>query len=238
MVNDERSYFMRSIIFAAAALLGAVALPAAAMARPGYVTATVNMRAGPGTDFPAVDRVPRGARVDIHGCVSGYRWCDVTFAGNRGWVVGDELEFLYRGRRVTVFDYGPEIDFPIIGFDVGTYWGHYYRHRDFYGRRDNWEHRDGRHRDEADRDRRRGGDNHVGRRDGDHRDRGGRSVPQATGAAPQGPGPGPGARSPGIRPVPNTPSGGYWGGGGAAVPAGPGSAVNPSPGPGGGAYSR
>jgi len=130
---------MRPILIAAAALAGVLALPAAAMARPGFVTASLALRAGPSVEFPAVDRIPAGAEVDIHGCIAGYAWCDVAFDGDRGWVNGDYLQFLYHGRRVLIVDYGPEIDFPIVGFDVGTYWGHYYRHRNFYGRRGYWE---------------------------------------------------------------------------------------------------
>lgn len=133
---------MRPMLIAAAALLaGTALLPTAASARPGFVTASLSLRAGPSLDFPAVDRIPAGARVNIHGCIRGYRWCDVSFAGDRGWIDGDELQLLYRGRRVLIVDYGPRIDFPIIGFNVGSYWGHYYRGRNFYGRRDYWESR-------------------------------------------------------------------------------------------------
>jgi uncharacterized protein YraI len=138
---EKREYDMRSILIAAAAIAGAVALPSAAMARPGFVTASLSLRAGPSLDFPAVDRIPAGARVNVHGCIAGYRWCDVSFAGDRGWIDGDELQLLYGGRRVLIVDYGPRIDFPIIGFNVGSYWGHYYRSRSFYGRRDYWQNR-------------------------------------------------------------------------------------------------
>lgn len=60
--------------------------PAAALAAPGVVTTSVSMRAGPGTGFPTVNRVPGGARVNIHGCIRGDAWCDVSWSTNRGWV--------------------------------------------------------------------------------------------------------------------------------------------------------
>lgn len=132
---------MRFPLLIAAITAAGLAVPAtAAPARPGYVTAAVNLRAGPGTGFPAVDTIPGGARVDIHGCLSGYVWCDVGFDGERGFVNSNYLQFLYRGRRVLVIDYADEIGFPIIDFDIGSYWGHYYRHRGFYGRLGYWRH--------------------------------------------------------------------------------------------------
>ena len=61
------------------ALVAALLLtPAAALAAPGIVTTSVSMRAGPGTGFPTVNRVPGGARVNIHGCIRGDAWCDVS----------------------------------------------------------------------------------------------------------------------------------------------------------------
>ena len=56
-------------LFIAAALL----MPTAALAAPGIVTTTVSLRAGPGEGFPAVDRIPGGDRVNIHGCLERHR---------------------------------------------------------------------------------------------------------------------------------------------------------------------
>ena len=130
---------MRTIFIAAAALAAVIALPAAAVARPGFVTTSLNLRAGPSVDFPAVDTVPAGAEVNVHGCLAGYEWCDVSFSGDRGWVDGDYLQLIANGRRVLIIDYGPEIDFPIVSFDVGAYWHRYYSDRDFFGRLGYWE---------------------------------------------------------------------------------------------------
>jgi uncharacterized protein YraI len=129
------------LIMAAVAATAAFAVPTAAMARPGFVTTSLNLRAGPSTSFPVVDTLPAGASVNIHGCLAGYTWCDVGWRGERGWVAGRYLDFVYRGRRVLLPDYAVEVGFPIVGFSVGTYWNHYYRHRSFYHRRHNFERR-------------------------------------------------------------------------------------------------
>jgi uncharacterized protein YraI len=141
-IIEMRQYLMMAAVAAAAAF----AAPTAAMARLGFVTTNLNLRAGPSTSFPVVDTLPAGARVNIHGCLSGYSWCDVGWRGERGWVAGRYLDFVYRGRRVLLPEYAVEVGFPIVTFAVGSYWNHYYRHRHFYHRRHYFERRFRHHR--------------------------------------------------------------------------------------------
>jgi uncharacterized protein YraI len=54
-----------------------LAAPATALAARGEATTNVNMRAGPGTEYPAVSLIPADARIDIHGCLK-----DATGAGS------------------------------------------------------------------------------------------------------------------------------------------------------------
>jgi uncharacterized protein YraI len=119
----------------AAALLA----PTAALAAPGIVTASVSMRAGPGPGFPMVDRIPDGSHVNIHGCIRGDAWCDVSWTGDRGWVSARYLEYLYHDRYVYLPDYVSVIDVPIVPFEIGSYWSTYYAGRPWYHRRAYWE---------------------------------------------------------------------------------------------------
>ncbi|MGB7260095.1 MAG: SH3 domain-containing protein, partial [Pseudolabrys sp.] len=129
---------MQRFLIAAVAFAAVAGMPAAAMARAGYAVADVNMRAGPSTAFPAVTTIPAGAGVNIHGCLDGYDWCDVGWAGDRGWVEGEYLQFLYHERRVLLPSYAAVIGLPIIAFSVDTYWHRHYRHRSWYHRRAYW----------------------------------------------------------------------------------------------------
>ena len=43
----------------------------------------VNMRAGPSNDKAVVMRIPEGSRLEVVKC---HHWCEVIFAGQRGWV--------------------------------------------------------------------------------------------------------------------------------------------------------
>ncbi len=63
-------------MYAAASLL---ALPAVAFAQSqAYTNSTVNVRAGPASDYPVVTQLPGGVPVSVMGCISNYQWCDVA----------------------------------------------------------------------------------------------------------------------------------------------------------------
>lgn len=119
--------------------LMAVALPAVAEAAQAISTANVNLRAGPSTQYPPVLVVSAGSRVEIFGCLSSANWCDVGFAGYRGWISGSYLQTQYSSRRIYVDpDYYGRLGIPVVTFRVDNYWDRYYRGRDFYRERDRW----------------------------------------------------------------------------------------------------
>src|SRR3954454_7760867 len=89
---SRRKHVMKLKAILTAALLLA---PTAALAAPGIVTESTGLRAGPGTGFPMVDRIPGGARVNIHGCLKGDAWCDISWSDDRGWISSAYLEYLY-----------------------------------------------------------------------------------------------------------------------------------------------
>ncbi len=121
------------------ALVAALLLaPTAALAAPGIVTVSTGLRAGPGAGFPLVDRVPEGARVNIHGCLRGNAWCDVSLADDRGWVSSQYLEYLYRNHYVYLPDYADEVDVPVVPFVLSSYWSSYYEGRPWYRRHAYW----------------------------------------------------------------------------------------------------
>ncbi len=159
-----------------------VVAPVTAFARPGYATADVHLRAGPSTNLPIVTTIDGGDRVNIHGCLNSYNWCDVTWRGERGWVYSSYLRLAYRDRRVRVPRFAARIDLPVVSFSFGDYWDRHYRHRNWHHRRGYWRDRFARHhpgwrhnrsgRDrDHDRDARRGGRDRDHDRDARRRDR-------------------------------------------------------------------
>ncbi|MFD1476260.1 SH3 domain-containing protein, partial [Ancylobacter polymorphus] len=116
-----------------------LALAGAAVAQDrGFVTTNVNLRAGPGVDYPVVVVLAEGAPLAIFGCLGDYSWCDVGIDDMRGWVAAQYIETVYGGRRVEFYDYAPTIGVPIIAFSFNDYWGRYYRGRPWYSTYDRW----------------------------------------------------------------------------------------------------
>ena len=101
-------------------------LPMAALAQSAFTTQAVNMRAGPDRAFPLVTWLRPGTPVNVIGCTSGWRWCDVVASGWRGWVYARYLSGPMRSRA------------PVITFSVGPYWGAHYRGRSWYSSRSQW----------------------------------------------------------------------------------------------------
>ncbi len=120
-----------------AVLLALAALAGTAHAVPGYVVQGINMRAGPGVDYPWIASLPPGTRTEIFGCLDGYTWCDVAAVGARGWVAGVGLNALYGPQPEPLVVYGPQV-IPFIGFDFNSYWGTYYRGRPWFTDVDRW----------------------------------------------------------------------------------------------------
>jgi hypothetical protein len=51
--------------------------------RVARVISSVNMRAGPSNDQAVIATIPKGSPIEVVKC---HQWCDVMFAGQRGWV--------------------------------------------------------------------------------------------------------------------------------------------------------
>nr|WP_244423050.1 SH3 domain-containing protein [Bradyrhizobium sp. ORS 278] len=107
-----------------------------ATAAPGLVRSSATMRAGPGPGFPMVERIPAGARVTIHGCIQGGAWCDVSFAGERGWIAARALAYLYREQYVYLPEYVEYV--PVAPFVLTTYWSSFYFGRPWFHRHAYW----------------------------------------------------------------------------------------------------
>lgn len=80
--------FLHSLSLGLGAII-VVASSAAALADPAIATRNMNVRAGPGTEFPVVDSLRRGERIDVIGCRRG--WCFIEHRGPDGWVSGRYL---------------------------------------------------------------------------------------------------------------------------------------------------
>ena len=75
----------------------------AARARSAAVTATVNLRSGPGTDQEIITTIPAGSTVRVTSC-SG-EWCELTWNGRSGYAIARNLSI---GAPRQARPYGPQ----------------------------------------------------------------------------------------------------------------------------------
>lgn len=128
---------MKSIVAVLVAMT-ALAISQGARAYDAYITSGASLLAGPEPDYPPVADLSPGEPVQVHGCLDGYSWCDVSFQGYRGWFDGRLLAYPYQGVRVPLASFGAQVGVPVEDFSVEDYWGRFYRDRPFYRDRARW----------------------------------------------------------------------------------------------------
>jgi len=96
--------------------VGATALLAAgpAFAITGYSSAHLNLRSGPGTQYPIVGVMEYNVRSEITGCIADYSWCAVNVAGLSGWAAAEYLEIDQGGAIIQVDEQGAATGIPVV----------------------------------------------------------------------------------------------------------------------------
>lgn len=78
-----------------------LALSGVAMAdTPVSAVTDLNVRAGPGPQFPVIGVLPAGQSATLTGCIQGSNWCTIAEATGPGWVYSDYVTADFGGRRV------------------------------------------------------------------------------------------------------------------------------------------
>jgi uncharacterized protein YraI len=127
-----------ALMWAGAGFMACVAAPANAQQPNGYPITNVNLRAGPGTDYPVILTVPADAPITILGCLPDYTWCDSVFRNYRGWMRSIYLSGYSEGDYYLLRDYAPDLGYRRVTFNIDAYWDSYYRDEPFYGDRGRW----------------------------------------------------------------------------------------------------
>lgn len=108
--------------------------PVSAIAAVSAVAITnVNLRAGPGINYPIVAALPTRAALTLYGCTPGAVWCDISWGRERGWISANHIQVFYRGAPTLVSPVvAPAIGVGIVTFSQ-AYWQNYYVGRPWYG---------------------------------------------------------------------------------------------------------
>jgi len=88
-------------VLLAAVMTAAISLPASA-AVVAQATTPLNIRSGPGPQYPVIGAVPTRGQATITGCISGSLWCSVSYNGKQGWAYSQYLMATLSGRSLAV----------------------------------------------------------------------------------------------------------------------------------------
>lgn len=93
---------MKSILFPAVAGMLTV-MSGAAMADTAVSAVTdLNVRAGPGPQYPVIGVLAAGQSATLNGCIENSKWCTIAEAGGQGWVYSDYVTADFGGSRVVL----------------------------------------------------------------------------------------------------------------------------------------
>jgi uncharacterized protein YraI len=101
-------------LLAAGALLGGLFLSGQAMAAKAYATTHLNIRSGPGEQYPIVGEMRWNSHGEVDGCVADYSWCHISTANGIGWAAAHYLiENTSRGTE-TLEKFGAQSGIPVV----------------------------------------------------------------------------------------------------------------------------
>lgn len=77
----------------------------------------LNIRQGPGPQFPVVGVIDAQQSATVIGCVENSKWCEVTHAGTTGWVYSDYLITDVGGQNTAIAQLPATAGVPTVTYD-------------------------------------------------------------------------------------------------------------------------
>lgn len=102
-------------------LAGAILAASAGFAQAEMVATSINdlnIRSGPGPQYPSVGLATRGSTAVLDGCIEGSRWCRVDVNGVRGWVYAEYLQVDQGGSPVIVEQHRTDLGVPVVTYET------------------------------------------------------------------------------------------------------------------------
>jgi uncharacterized protein YraI len=101
-------------------LAGVILASTAGLARAEMAATTMtdlDVRSGPGPQYPAVGTATRGSEAMLDGCLEGSRWCRIDVNGMRGWVYAQYLSVEQDGGPVVVEQHSTDLGVPVVTYE-------------------------------------------------------------------------------------------------------------------------
>jgi uncharacterized protein YraI len=107
----------RTLFLSTGAVLGGLFAAGAAQAFPAYSAAHLNIRSGPGSQYPVLAQTRYNQMVTVNGCLKDVSWCDVVYQGVRGWAAGQYLDYdAADGSIVLLSQAGGKVSIPLVTY--------------------------------------------------------------------------------------------------------------------------
>jgi uncharacterized protein YraI len=105
---------MKRILFPAVA--GAlVAMSGTAFADTAVsAVADLNIRAGPGPQYPVIGVLAAGQSATLDGCIQNSKWCTIAEANGQGWIYSDYVTADFGGNAVVLTERPADADITIV----------------------------------------------------------------------------------------------------------------------------
>ena len=102
----------------AAVFLAACIVPSAALAAIQTTALTdLNIRSGPGPEYPVIGLIKAQEPVTMIGCIEGSLWCQINHRGKDGWAYSQYLATQSAaGNRVIISERRPEVVVPSVTY--------------------------------------------------------------------------------------------------------------------------
>ena len=103
------------VMIGLASLVGAILLTGPALAVTAYSpTGHLNVRSGPGFQYPVVAQMQQNVPAAVTGCIQDYSWCGVAVGGVTGWASAPYLVTDAAGKPTNLQVSGAQLGIPIV----------------------------------------------------------------------------------------------------------------------------
>ncbi|WEX86109.1 DUF1236 domain-containing protein [Sinorhizobium garamanticum] len=103
---------------AAAGLMLAAGISTGYAAMSATAVTDLNIRAGPGPQYPTIGLATRGSAAILEGCIQGSNWCQVSVNGVRGWAYARYLATDVGGSTVVIEQRRADLGIPAVTYEV------------------------------------------------------------------------------------------------------------------------